>query len=96
VNAGRDLAKGYLQSETPFIWNATNIIKPIRSGLIRLFAGYGARIRIVYLEVPIDRVLQQNRDRQAQVPTTVIHRYRDRLEIPDITESHQIDYFVEP
>jgi putative nucleotidyltransferase with HDIG domain len=96
VNAGRDLAKGYLQSETPFIWNATNIIKPIRSGLIRLFAGYGARIRIVYLEVPIDRVLQQNRDRQAQVPTTVIHRYRDRLEIPDITESHQVDYFVEP
>jgi predicted kinase len=61
VNAGRDLAKGYLQSETPFIWNATNIVKPIRSGLIRLFAGYGARIRIVYLEVPIDRVFDRLR-----------------------------------
>ncbi|WP_310481434.1 AAA family ATPase [Chamaesiphon sp. VAR_48_metabat_403] len=95
VNAGRALAKGYLQSETPFIWNATNIIKPIRSGLIRLFAGYGARIRIVYLEVPIDRVLQQNRDRKAQVPNAVIHRFRDRLEIPDITEAHQVDYFVD-
>jgi putative nucleotidyltransferase with HDIG domain len=95
VNAGRDLAKGYLQSETPFIWNATNIVKPIRSGLIRLFAGYGARIRIVYLEVPIDRVFQQNRDRKAQVPTAVIHRFRDRLEIPDVTEAHQVDYFVD-
>jgi predicted kinase len=63
--------------------------------LIRLFAGYRARIRIVYLEVPIDRALQQNRNRKAQVPNNVIHRYRDRLEIPDITEAHQIDYFVD-
>jgi putative nucleotidyltransferase with HDIG domain len=95
VQAARDLAKGYLQSETPFIWNATNIVKPIRSSLIRLFAGYRARIRIVYLEVPLDRLLQQNHTRKAQVPTAVIHRYRDRLEIPDLTEAHQIDYFVE-
>jgi putative nucleotidyltransferase with HDIG domain len=95
VQAARDLAKGYLQAETPFVWNATNIVKPIRSSLIRLFAGYQARIRIVYLEVPLDRLLQQNRDRQAQIPIPVIHRYRDRLEIPDLTEAHQIDYFVE-
>jgi predicted kinase len=95
IQAGRDLAKGYLQSETPFIWNATNIVKPIRSGLIRLFAGYSARLRIVYLEVPIDRVLRQNRNRQAQVPHDVIYRYRDRLEIPDLTEVHQVDYFAD-
>jgi predicted kinase len=96
IQAGKELAKGYLQSETPFIWNATNIVKPIRSGLIRLFASDRARIRIVYLEVPIDRVLQQNRNRKAQVPNAVIHRYRDRLEIPDLTEAHQLDYFVDP
>jgi putative nucleotidyltransferase with HDIG domain len=96
IKAGRDLAKGYLQSETPFIWNATNIVKPIRSGLIRLFASYRARIRIIYLEVPLDRVFQQNRNRKAQVPTAVIHRYLDRLEIPDITEAHHVDYFVDP
>lgn len=95
IQAGRELAKGYLQSETPFIWNATNIVKPIRSGLIRLFADYDARIRIVYVEVPIDRVLRQNCSRKAQVPTDVIYRYRDRLEIPDLTEAHQVDYFVD-
>jgi putative nucleotidyltransferase with HDIG domain len=95
IQAGKKLAKGYLQSKTPFIWNATNIVKPIRSGLIRLFAGYHARIRLVYLEVPIDRLLQQNRDRQVPVPTTVIHRYYDRLDIPDITEAHQLDYVVD-
>jgi putative nucleotidyltransferase with HDIG domain len=95
VQAGKDLAKGYLQAATPFVWNATNIVKPIRSGLIRLFASYHARIRIVYLEVPIERVLQQNRNRSRQVPTAVIHRFRDRLEIPNLTECHQLDCFVD-
>jgi putative nucleotidyltransferase with HDIG domain len=95
VRAGRELARGYLQSETPFVWNATNIVKSIRSGLIGLFAGYRARIRIVYLEVPIDRLLQQNRSRKTPVPTAVIDRYHDRLEIPDLTEAHQLECFVE-
>jgi putative nucleotidyltransferase with HDIG domain len=95
VQAGKDLAKGYLKTATPFVWNATNIVKPIRSGLIRLFASYNARIRVVYLEVPIERVLQQNRDRSRFVPTAVIHRFRDRLEIPNITECHYFDCVVE-
>jgi putative nucleotidyltransferase with HDIG domain len=95
IQAAKKIAKGHLLTQTSFIWNATNIVKPIRSGLIRLFADYDARIRIVYLEVPLDRVLRQNRDRKAQVPTAVIHRFRDRLEIPDITEAHQVDYFVD-
>jgi predicted kinase len=95
VQAGKELAKAYLQSDLPFVWNATNIVKPIRSGLIQLFANYHARIRIVYLELPIERVLKQNRDRKASVPNAVIHRFRDRLEIPNITEAHQVDYIVE-
>jgi predicted kinase len=95
IQAGKELAKGYLQSELPFVWNATNIARPTRAGLIRLFAGYHARVRIVYLELPIDRVLKQNRQRNRQVPTTVIHRFRDRLEVPNLTEAHQLDCLVE-
>jgi predicted kinase len=95
IRSARNLAKGYLQSQTPFIWNATNIVRSTRAGLIRLFADYHARIRIVYLEVPIERVLAQNSDRKAQVPRAVIYRYHDRLQIPDITEADRVDYFVE-
>ncbi len=95
IRSARNLAKGYLQAQTPFIWNATNIVRSTRAGLIRLFADYHARTRIVYLELPIDRVLAQNSDRQAQVPRAVIYRYHDRLQIPDITEADRVDYFVE-
>jgi predicted kinase len=95
VQAGRDLAEAYLQSEMPFVWNATNIFEPIRSSLIQLFSDYHARIRIVYLELPIERVLKQNRDRKSPVPNAVIHKYRDQFEIPNITEAHQLNYVVE-
>jgi predicted kinase len=95
IQAGKELAKGYLQSELPFVWNATNIARSTRAGLIRLFAGYHARVRIVYLELPIEQVLKQNRQRNRQVPTTVIHRFRDRLEVPNITEAHQLELRVE-
>jgi putative nucleotidyltransferase with HDIG domain len=95
VQAAKELAKGYLQSEMPFVWNATNIVTPTRAGLVRLFARYHARVRIVYLELPIERVLKQNRERNKPVPTTVIHRLRDRLEVPNITEAHRLDCLVE-
>jgi predicted kinase len=64
-------------------------------GLIQLFAAYHARIRIVYLEVPMAQVLAQNKDRQCLVPSEAIYRYEDRLEIPDRTEAHQVDYLLE-
>jgi putative nucleotidyltransferase with HDIG domain len=95
IRAAKQIAKGYLQNQTSFIWNATNIVKPTRSGLIQLFAAYHARIRIVYLEVPIEQVLAQNNSRQHPVPSAVIYRYEDRLEIPDRTEAHQVDYVVD-
>lgn len=95
IHAAKALAKGYLQAETSFVWNATNVVTPTRGGLVRLFARYHARVRIVYLELPIERTLKQNRERKKMVPTTVIHRFRDRLEVPNITEAHQVDYLVE-
>ena len=95
LRAAKSIAKGHLQTQTSFIWNATNIVKPTRLGLIQLFAAYHARIRIVYLEIPIEQVLAQNKDCHCPVPSEAIYRYEDRLEIPDRTEAHQVDYLVE-
>jgi predicted kinase len=76
------------------VWNATNVISTQRRGLVELFADYGARVRIVYLEVPIDRALQQNKDRHRVLPAAVIDRFRRRMEIPNCTEAHQLEWIV--
>jgi predicted kinase len=88
------LARNYLRQQTAFVWNATNVISAQRRSLVELFTNYGARVRIVYLEVSINRALQQNKDRQRVVPMTVIDRFRRRMEIPNCTEAHYLDWIV--
>jgi predicted kinase len=96
VMAAHRLACNYLRQQTAFVWNATNVMSSQRQSLVELFANYGARVQIVYLEVPLDRALQQNKDRQRIVPTAVIDRFRRRMEIPNCTEAHRLEWIVSP
>ncbi len=94
VDKAKQRAKEYLRSRTSFVWNATNTSKQMRQQLIDLFAAYNARIRIVYLEVPLEEVWRRNRSRNAPVPEAVIRKLADRLDIPDRTEAHQVEWIV--
>ncbi|MEG5000242.1 AAA family ATPase [Microcoleus sp. B4-D4] len=94
VDTAKQRAKEYLRSGTSFVWNATNTTKQMRQQLIDLFAAYKARIRIVYLEVPLEEVWRRNRSRTAAVPEAIIHKLADRLDIPDRTEAHQVEWIV--
>jgi putative nucleotidyltransferase with HDIG domain len=95
VDRAKATAKEYMRAGKSFVWNATNISRQLRSSLINLFSAYHGRIRIVYLEVGWDELLQRNRNRSTIVPEAVIERMRDRIDIPDITEAHQVDWIVD-
>jgi predicted kinase len=85
-------ARELLRRQQPFIWNATNITRTLRTALIDLFAAYHARIRIVYLDAPWDVILRRNQEREASVPEPVIARMLRKLEVPDLTEAHEVDW----
>jgi predicted kinase len=89
------IAKEYMRAEKSFVWNATNLSRQLRSSLINLFSAYQARTRIVYLEVSWEELLRRNHSRAANVPEAVIQRMRARLEVPDITEAHQVNWVVD-
>jgi len=91
----RAIAKEHMRAEKSFVWNATNLSRQLRSSLINVFSAYHARIRIVYLEVAWEELLRRNHSRTANVPEAVIGRMRDRLEVPDLTEAHQVDWVVD-
>ncbi|MEM7039386.1 MAG: AAA family ATPase [Bacteroidota bacterium] len=78
----------------PFIWNATNIVPDIRKGLVSLFAEYRARVKIVYLEVPYERLLFQNKNREAVVPANAMRRMLRKWEVPELWEAHEVVYSV--
>jgi predicted kinase len=94
LTRARDLAREHLRSGRNFVWNATNLTRNFRAECIRLFHQHGARVRIVYVEVPPERLFAQNRQRKRKVPEKVIERLLDRWEVPDRTEAHQVEYVL--
>lgn len=92
IHLARDRARALLRRGEPFIWNATNLTRALRSSLIDLFASYHARIRIVYLDADFETLLQRNDTREAAVPVAVLRRMARKLEVPDLTEAHQVEW----
>lgn len=95
VQAAREQAREHLRRGEPFVWNATNITRRFRTPVLALAAGYRARLRVVYLEAPHDRLFEQNRRRPTSVPERVIRSMVDRWEVPDLTEAHAVEYHPE-
>ena len=95
INRAREQARELLRAGRSFVWNATNVSRQVRGQIVRLLADYGARVRIVYVEVPEERLLRQNGQRAAPVPQAVLERLLDRWEVPDRTEAHRVEWVVE-
>ncbi len=94
VAAAKERAKTLLRASRPFVWNATNVSKPLRASLVDLFTAYqGARVRIVYVHAPLARVLEQNKRRggASAVPEPIIRALHARLDVPDPTEAHRVE-----
>lgn len=94
VSHARELMRGYLRRRERFAWNATNVSRDMRARGIDLCADYGARVRVVYVEVPAPILVAQNRNREYSVPTSAIERLLHRWEVPDLTEAHQVTLAV--
>jgi putative nucleotidyltransferase with HDIG domain len=93
IQAARELCRQHLRAGRDFAFNATNTMRQTRKKWIDLFVDYNARIEIVYVEPPVQTILQQNRKRQEPVPEKVILRLLDKLEPPGINEVHALRFF---
>jgi putative nucleotidyltransferase with HDIG domain len=88
IQAARERCREHLRAGQSFAFNGTNITRQMRQRWIELFADYGARIEIVYIEPPVAKILAQNKRRTNPVPEKVILRLVEKLEPPTVTECH--------
>lgn len=88
----RERAKGYLRSRTPFVWNATNLVLENRQKVCGLCADYGARVNLIYREVPYGELLRRNTIRARSVPVDVINRMIRRMDMVECVEAYRVDY----
>jgi len=94
IQMGKEKAKEFMRKKTPFVFNATNLTKDRRGKWISLFLEYGARIKIIYIEVPYKQLLSQNHNREYKVPEKVIEKMITSLEIPGPEEAHELVFKV--
>lgn len=88
----RERCRELLRNKTDFAFNATNLSRQIRKRWLQLFADYGARIELIYLEPPLETILKQNRQRPQPVPEQVICSLVEKVEPPTLTEAHKVTY----
>ncbi|UCE02912.1 MAG: AAA family ATPase [Candidatus Latescibacterota bacterium] len=92
VAAGRQRARELLRQGTSFVWNATNLSRRIRRQCIDLFADYGARVRIVYLEAAPETLRQRNQSRAMPISNRVLERMLLHWEVPNRIEAHDVEW----
>jgi predicted kinase len=92
VRAAKERARQLLRKQQPFVWNATNITRQVRAPLIDLFVSYRARVRVVYVDAPFDAIMARNAQRDNAVPTRIVERLAGKLEVPDLTEAHMVEW----
>lgn len=90
IQAARERCRELLRSGQSFAFSATNLLRQTRKRWIDLFADYGARIEIVYVEPPMPIILAQNRRRERPVPENVIRELADKCEPPTWAEVHHL------
>jgi putative nucleotidyltransferase with HDIG domain len=90
----KEQARVYLRAKQNFVWNATNITFQMRSQLIDLFTSYKARVKLVYIEQPFKVWLKQNAARSEMVPQNALDKMLYKLEIPRMSEAHEVVFVV--
>ena len=95
IQIAKEKSKELLRKKVSFVFNATNTTKDMRRKWCSLFADYGAKVSIIYVEVAYKQLLKQNAGRQHKVPEAVIDKLINKLDIPEYDEAYEIIYHVD-
>lgn len=88
AQVARERCRELLRACQSFSFNATNLLRQTRQRWIDLFADYGARIEMVYVEPPLPVIVEQNRRRERSIPESVLRQLAEKCEPPTWTEAH--------
>lgn len=88
----KEMLRESLRKKQDILWNATNITILQRASIIDIALQYKAKIRIVYIDCSLEHALKQNKQRTEykQIPDKAIEKMFSKLEVPDITECHEL------
>lgn len=88
----KETLKVSLRKKEPVLWNGTNMTLLQRATIIDTALDYNAKIKIVYMDCSVPEAIKRNskREEDKQIKKEVIERYSRKMELPDLTECHQL------
>ncbi|RYD66899.1 MAG: hypothetical protein EOP83_03960 [Verrucomicrobiaceae bacterium] len=92
IQATRERARFHLRTGQAFVWNATNLTRQMRQGLIGLCRSYDAYVEIVAFDAPLKTILKRNAGREAVVPSAAIEALALKWEPVIATEAHHTEW----
>lgn len=90
----KERAKKFLRQKKTFVWNATNIIKDTRKKLCNLFTAYGARVTIIYVEAPYEKLLERNKIRERTIPEDILEHMIHKWDLVENFEAYHVQYCI--
>lgn len=92
IQEAKERLKISLRKGEDVAWNATSLTEMQRSPIIELGMTYGAKIKIVYIDCDAKTSIDKNKDRpeKEMVPELSIEKMYRKLEIPNLTECHEL------
>ncbi len=90
IQLARERCRELLRSGQSFAFSATNLLRQTRQCWVDLFADYGARIEMVYVEPPLPVIIAQNKQRERSVPENIIRQLSDKCDPPTWAEAHRL------
>lgn len=94
VAEARERAKIQLRKKQSFVWNATNLTADNRRKVCSMCQDYGARVILIYIEVPYAQLLKRNKIRERSVPEKVIDGFIRKMDMLEPGEAHETRYYV--
>lgn len=92
IQEAKERLKVSLRKGEDVAWNATSLTEMQRSPIIDIGMTYGAKIRIVYIDCDAKTSINNNKNRpeKEMVPESSIEKMYRKLEIPNLTECHEL------
>ncbi len=93
VQAAFAKARELLRLKKPFAWDATNLTRIQRDGIIQLGQAYGARFDLHWFDADRATCLKRNRKRagDAKLPEAVLERLAGKIDFPTYLEVHRLE-----
>jgi predicted kinase len=71
-----------MKAHESVIWDATSVSRKLRKRLIDVARQHGAIVSIVMFDLPLELILERNRNRERVVPESIVIDYYKRIQSP--------------